>query len=615
MITQTFDLNMIPDSSPVVVHVNQYDVGIGRLIAKLYKGESVYTPAAGATAIIQGTKPDGRGFNYNASLSGNTVTADITEQMAIAAGQVRCQIVVQEGDNVTGTFVFILEVQKSALPADTDMSASEYSVVMHLIEIAEKIATNPPIIGTNGNWWILDVNTGNYVDSGIDASITVKIADIHMLNPDATPYVTNSGTDTDPIFHLYIPRGKGISEIEKISTSGLQDTYRITYSDGQTYTFIVTNGRGISSITKTSTSGRVDTYTIAYNSGNPTTFTVTNGRGITNIQKTGTSGLVDTYTIYYNDGDPTTFSVTNGKSAYQSAVEGGYTGTEAEFEEDLASFKEWADTASSKAAEAAESASTATTKAAQATASATSANSSAEKSEAYAVGRINGSPVPSSHENYHNNSKYYSDQAKASEEAAESSSLDSEAYAVGTRDGVDVGVNDPAYRNNSKYYASQASGSAASAYSSEQNAAESASDASGYADDASGSASDAAADAALAGEHAGDAYNSATGASEYADLSKSYAVGTNGTIRTGDATDNSKYYSEQAAGAVASANAVLDDVVDAGNDALAAIQNALDDDAPEFEINFSTGHLMYGGTRFAFVINHTTGHLMWGLTI
>ena len=37
-ITQTFNLNLIPNSAPVVIHVDQYDEGPGRLIAKLYKG-------------------------------------------------------------------------------------------------------------------------------------------------------------------------------------------------------------------------------------------------------------------------------------------------------------------------------------------------------------------------------------------------------------------------------------------------------------------------------------------------------------------------------------------------------------------------------------------------
>lgn len=580
MITQTFDLNLIPESSPVIVHVNQYDVGAGRLIAKLYNGDVAYTPATGATVVIQGTKPDGHGFMYNATWSGNTVTANLTDQMTPVCGVVRTQIVVTEGNNITGTFVFTLNVQKSSLPADADMSDSEYQAIEELIRAAIAASSNPPIIGQNGHWWIIDAQTGEYVDSGVDASITVRIADITMLPPDTTPYVTNTGTDTDPIFHLFIPRGKGISSISKTSTSGLQDTYTITYSDGATYNYVVTNGSGIAS-----------------------------------IAKTGTSGLVDTYTITFDNGNTTTYTITNGKTAYQSAVEGGYSKSEAQFESDLANFETWANTASTKAGEASQSASTASTKAGEAAASATSANTNAEKAEAYAVGQINGQDVPSSHTNYHNNAKYYSDNADASATASETSKLNSEAYAIGKRNGTDVDSSDPAYQNNSRYYAGQAASSATAASSSAGSAARSATSASSSSTNASNSATAAAGSASDANNYAGDAYESANDASDYAGLSKSYAVGTNGVTRAGDATDNSKYYSEQAAGAVASANAVLDDVVDAGNDALTAIQNALDNDAPEFEINFTTGHLMYGGTRFVFQIDDTTGHLMWGLAV
>ena len=137
MITQEFDLNMIPDSAPVVVHVNQYDIGEGRLIISLYKDSSPYNPATGATVVIQGMKADKHGFDYAASLSGNVVTADVTEQMTAAAGIARCQVVVSEGNNETGTFVFFLDVQRSALPDDADMSASDYQLVQEMIEAAE----------------------------------------------------------------------------------------------------------------------------------------------------------------------------------------------------------------------------------------------------------------------------------------------------------------------------------------------------------------------------------------------------------------------------------------------------------------------------------------------
>jgi len=207
---------------------------------------------------------------------------------------------------------------------------------------AQSYSTNTPYIGGNGNWYVWDAETGQYIDSGVDASISVRIADITMLDPAADPYVTNAGTPTDPIFHLFIPRGKGVTQIVKAGTSGLVDTYRIDYSDG--------------------------TYT---------TFTVVNGKSINTISKTSTSGLVDTYTITYNVGEPTTFTVTNGKTAYQSAVEGGYTGTEIEFETALASFKTWAQTASNAATAASGSA----TNAAQ---SASDAYNSAQLAAAYA---------------------------------------------------------------------------------------------------------------------------------------------------------------------------------------------------------------------------------------
>lgn len=71
-------------------------------------------------------------------------------------------------------------------------------------------------------------------------------------------------------------------------------------------------GNGISSIEKTSTSGLVDTYTITFTNGNTTTFDVSNGNGIDRIEKTATVGNKDTYTIYFTNGETTTYEVENG---------------------------------------------------------------------------------------------------------------------------------------------------------------------------------------------------------------------------------------------------------------------------------------------------------------
>lgn len=74
--------------------------------------------------------------------------------------------------------------------------------------------------------------------------------------------------------------GNGVASIAKTGTSGLVDTYTVTYTNGQTMTYTITNGAdgvGIVSVEKTATSGNVDTYTILFTNGTTTTYPVTNG--------------------------------------------------------------------------------------------------------------------------------------------------------------------------------------------------------------------------------------------------------------------------------------------------------------------------------------------------
>lgn len=164
MIVQTFDLNMIPDSAPVVVHCDQYDHGTGRLVISLYDGPIAYSP--NGTAVIQGVKPDGHGFDYSCTLSGNVVTADLTEQMTAVAGKVRTQIVVTESTGRTGTFVFILDVQRSALPADTDMSESDYQLIEQAIEITQQAVEDAEGFSEDAEAWAVGERGGVPVSSG-----------------------------------------------------------------------------------------------------------------------------------------------------------------------------------------------------------------------------------------------------------------------------------------------------------------------------------------------------------------------------------------------------------------------------------------------------------------
>lgn len=175
--------------------------------------------------------------------------------------------------------------QANPLPSGTDWVAfiddcrAAQSGAEAAAALAEAWSAHPPYIGQNGNWFVWNTTTNQYADSGVDASITVTIADVTSIASTATPYVTNTGTATDPIFHLFLPEAVSITGISKTSTSGLTDTYTITLSNGATATFSVVNGADgyapVVTITPTSTGHSVTITDAQHPSGQ--TFNVVDG--------------------------------------------------------------------------------------------------------------------------------------------------------------------------------------------------------------------------------------------------------------------------------------------------------------------------------------------------
>ena len=83
-------------------------------------------------------------------------------------------------------------------------------------------------VSKEGTW--LDVDQLNSISIG-----TVTSGNI--------PEVTITKDGTNSILNFVLPKGTGILDISKTDTSGLIDTYTITYDDGSISTFTVTNGK------------------------------------------------------------------------------------------------------------------------------------------------------------------------------------------------------------------------------------------------------------------------------------------------------------------------------------------------------------------------------------
>ena len=137
-----------------------------------------------------------------------------------------------------------------------------------------------------GTGWSLSGNTkGDQGDPGLAATI-----DVGTVTGGAVASVTNSGTTSAAVFDFVLPKGDkgdtGDGLTAESSHSGTNTTVNIKNATTQKIvdTFDVPDGvpgatgNGIASITKTATAGLVDTYTITYTDGTSTTFTVTNGQ-------------------------------------------------------------------------------------------------------------------------------------------------------------------------------------------------------------------------------------------------------------------------------------------------------------------------------------------------
>lgn len=148
----------------------------------------------------------------------------------------------------------------------------------------------------------------NSITLNDDYTLTFTLADETTVTTTSVRGATGSKGDKGA-------DGRSITNVTKTGTSGLVDTYKITFSDNTHSTFTVTNGASIKSIAKTSTSGLVDTYKVTLTNNATSTFTVTNGNGIASVElQSGThaAGTSDVYKITFDNGQYTTFSVYNG---------------------------------------------------------------------------------------------------------------------------------------------------------------------------------------------------------------------------------------------------------------------------------------------------------------
>ena len=145
-VTKNITLDLLETGSPVIIKAKQNDRNTRYIAAHLYVDGLAYPVPSGTEIAFRYKKPDGTAGFYDAlpdnspaiTLSGNTVTVELVEQVLTVAGCVHCEInMYNAASEKLTTFTFEISVEESVL-TDAEITSSDYYNVL-TAEIAKAL--------------------------------------------------------------------------------------------------------------------------------------------------------------------------------------------------------------------------------------------------------------------------------------------------------------------------------------------------------------------------------------------------------------------------------------------------------------------------------------------
>jgi hypothetical protein len=121
------------------IHLMQYDKSLPEIEVHITKDGQEYTIPSGYSATIRWGKPDKHGCTATGTVSGSTVTFQVTEQMACVAGRSKVTVEIVESDSSqAGTAKFEVIIDSNPIGDNTIVSDSEISDIQKALETAKQ---------------------------------------------------------------------------------------------------------------------------------------------------------------------------------------------------------------------------------------------------------------------------------------------------------------------------------------------------------------------------------------------------------------------------------------------------------------------------------------------
>ena len=149
MITQEFDINLIPGGVPPQVHASQYDDGSRKFIAHVFDGATRFKLDNSYTVYVVGTKPNMKGFRLATTIEDGAVCFVPTNEITADYGNAQCSLEITKNEEIIHSLVFMLNIAKAALSHGTKIDTDDYdqpdpnckeytdTVAQNLISIAD----------------------------------------------------------------------------------------------------------------------------------------------------------------------------------------------------------------------------------------------------------------------------------------------------------------------------------------------------------------------------------------------------------------------------------------------------------------------------------------------
>lgn len=135
-LTTYINLEMTGDTKRYLVSAKQGDKATRCIVAKLLNNGEQYQIPAGARAVINIKKPDGKHVYNTCTYTGAEVTIELTNQALAAAGTAYCDVEIRSSDNtqVITSASFTMEIEQSQRNDNAILSANEFT------ELEDRIA-------------------------------------------------------------------------------------------------------------------------------------------------------------------------------------------------------------------------------------------------------------------------------------------------------------------------------------------------------------------------------------------------------------------------------------------------------------------------------------------